>query len=155
MAELPLPIVRGKRAQQPSPAAMQILVQREGHLYRRGLTVGEFRPPSFVVWLYGWLVFSERQLVTHVRVHVAVGHVVDHLPHRPATVAVGSVELLRRQSRNGSAHVSGRVFDLCDHGGAVCLAHSHGKAEFADWESWVGHLVFSIVNLLRAGTACE
>src|SRR5438128_6961345 len=40
------------------------------------------------------LVLGERQLETDVCVHVALRHMVDNLPHRPATFAIWSFDLL-------------------------------------------------------------
>ena len=62
-------------------------------------TSPSFDPRIFLVRLDRRVVFGERQLEAREGVHVALGHVVHHLPDRPAALAVRRFNLRLAQAR--------------------------------------------------------
>src|SRR5678815_4025105 len=70
--------------EQSDPSGVQRLQQRQRICHRTGARVRQLRPVGFVVRADDGIGLGERQAKAHIRVHVTVGHVMYHLPHRPA-----------------------------------------------------------------------
>ena len=70
----------------------------------RQLHVGQQRPGVFVVRLDRRRFFRQRELDANQPVHVAVGDVVNDLPHRPAFGPIRCVELLVGEIGDGGPH---------------------------------------------------
>src|ERR1700674_2725171 len=100
-----------QRAQQPHPAFMQGIQQRETNIDRRRLGVLQLRPTRLFVGFDRGLLLRQRQPEPHVRIHVAVRNVMRHLPYCPAAVAIGRVQLLFAQALYGGAQLGGRLRD--------------------------------------------
>src|SRR5258708_3863612 len=112
MAKTSLPIFRTKRPQQPHPAAVQGIEQRQRNLDRSILRIAKLRPAIFCIGLDRRLVFGQRQLETHVRVHMAIRNMVRDLPDSPSAFTIGRVELLRGQTSYRSAESSRGLPDV-------------------------------------------
>ena len=136
MAKSSLPILWLERAQQPSPAIMKRIQQRQGDLHRSGLRVGQLRPTILGVGLDGRVVFGEGEFEAHVGVYMAVRDMVHDLAHGPAVGAVGGVQLGVGKVFDGGAQTLGEKaqrLDVCRtnarHAGGRRAETSNGKAE--------------------------
>jgi hypothetical protein len=87
-------IFGGKAFQKLVPAAVQSMQQGNGYIDGQVLHIACFCPQVFVVRLDGWRLFCVTQLEPAIRIDVAVGHVVHHLVHCPAAIAVRRVNLV-------------------------------------------------------------
>ena len=101
-------------AQQIYPAPVQASEQRERYLRRHGLRVVQLRPLGFVVRLDDWRIFGQREPEADIGIDVAVGNMVNHLPHRPTVGTIGRVELPVVQARNRLAELGWRLGDRGD-----------------------------------------
>src|ERR1700682_5581901 len=98
-----------QRAQQPHPALMQGIQQGQRHVDWRRFGVFQLRPARFFVGFNGRLLLRQGQTKTYVSIHVTARNVMRDLPHRPASLAVGRVQLLFTQPYYGSPQLSGRL----------------------------------------------
>src|ERR1700757_2118957 len=88
------------------------------------LRIFEPRPVSLLVRFDGGLSLGQREPQPDIGVHVAVGHVVNHLAHGPAALAVRSLELRVGEPSDGGPY-------FCRGGGNFfnrSLAHGGGDA---------------------------
>src|SRR5690349_928872 len=65
-----------------------------------------------------------------------------HLPHRPATLAIRRVELLRRKTGYCGPQGRGCLFDIADENREIGRRDGSREAEFADRKTRVGHYHF-------------
>src|SRR5438477_6401427 len=114
MTKLPILISRTYRSKKLYPPCVQCVEQRERYFRRRGLRLCELCPTIFGIRFDRRSIFGQRQLPTDIGVHVTVWKMMDNLPHRPSTVAIGSIELLRGETRNCGAQCCGRSFNVTD-----------------------------------------
>ena len=112
MAESTLPFGVGELAEHQHPALVQGIEQRQRNCNRRVLGLGQFSPEIFHIRLDGGLFFGERQLEANVGVHVAVDDVMRHLAQRPATIAIGRIQLLVGKSAERGAQTGGSLLDV-------------------------------------------
>src|SRR2546423_1910301 len=96
--------VRGvHRSQYGDPAQLQRIEELERILDRLAARTRQLRPGSFVIWLYGRLVFGQGDLESTVGIEMAVGHVVHDLLDRPTARSVPRLHLVARHaSHRGS-----------------------------------------------------
>src|SRR5581483_7538774 len=125
--------VRGPHGpQQRYQPCMHGFQEIERGVYVEFLRVGRRGPKILIVRFNGWLLFRERQFEPDERIHVAVREVMDNLPHRPSSMAIGSVELLLAQPLHSFAKPSGRFFNLSDELAPLCLRRRTGPLKLAD-----------------------
>src|SRR4051794_31740276 len=74
----------GHSAQQMVPALVYSLEERERSFNRGETRIGKLGPTLLIVWFDRRLILGECQFGTNVCIEVAVGHVVDHVSHRPS-----------------------------------------------------------------------
>src|ERR1043166_2590846 len=132
MAELPLPITFFEGAQEHDPTLMEHLEQRERSLDGCAATVGEFGPEVFFVRLDGGHFFGEGKLEAYVTIHVAVGDMVHHLPHSPATGPIRRFELRRRQPLGRGSEAPRCSGELVNKFAALIFADGFRAVKFAD-----------------------
>src|SRR5439155_25552252 len=99
----------------------------------------ELRPAVFGVGLDCRLVLGERQLETHVRIHVTVGDVMRDLAHRPSTFAIGRFQLIGRQALYRGTQRGGSLLNVIDEAGALRFWRRTFEVEFANWISSIDH----------------
>src|ERR1700690_715333 len=138
MAEGTLPVGAAKASQNPHPAAIQPLQHYE-RAFDGLARIGQLRPPILHVGLDGRPVFGQRELESHVRVHVAVGEVMDHLPNRPAAFAISCVELRVGESANRLTQPSGSLLDVVEVLFFLFCTQRTAVREFADRETRIAH----------------
>src|ERR1700728_304850 len=73
---------------------------------------GKLGPDIFHVRLDGGFVFGKRQLEPNVRIHVTVREVMSYLTQRPSTFTIGGIQLLVRESVEGSPQAGGSLLDV-------------------------------------------
>src|SRR5437762_2502746 len=86
-----------------------------------------------------------RQLETDVSVHVALGHMMDHLPDSPAAVAIRRIELFGREPLHGAAQPGWSRCDDLDITYTVRYRNQIGRFEFSYWVPGI-----CLVNLARS-----
>src|SRR3990172_258227 len=125
-------LLGAERAEEHHPPLVKRGQQSERRLYRSVLPVLELRPGRLIVALYLRLVLGHRELEANVAVEVAVGKMVDDLPHRPSAWPVRRLELLPVEAGNGRAQTLGGIRDLLDEAGSLASTHGFGESELAD-----------------------
>jgi len=111
MAEGARKILWFQRTKQPRPAFMQRIQQGQRYVGRGVFGVLQFRPARFFVRFDRRLLLRECQTKAYIRIHVAIGNVMRHLPHGPAAFAVRRVQLLFGQALYRGAQFGGRLRD--------------------------------------------
>src|SRR5438876_5926252 len=147
--ECPLPFFGFHRAQDAHKAIVQRFQQCERDFQRRGLAVRQLRPAILHVRFDRRLVLGERQLETDVCVHVALRHMVDNLPHRPAAFAIWSFDLLWCQTLDRGAEAGGRLFDIIDELIALPLGRRAVVSKLSDGITWIAHFTSILRSELR------
>ncbi len=100
-----------QRAKEKHPAMVQRIEQAERHLDRHRFRVRKLSPSGFVVRTNGRRWFRKSEAKTGVAMHVAVGHMVNHLTDRPAAVAVGGVQLSVSKTLDSIPQMFGRLLN--------------------------------------------
>ena len=111
-----------ERLQQRHPARMQHPQSIASEAPMGKPAVGQIGPGSLVVGLDGGPILGQRQLAARVRHGVAVGHVMHHLPHRPAAFAVGRFELRVGQVRSRPPAAARAAAPTCEYARRGCPA---------------------------------
>ena len=108
---------------------------------RRGtvLTSGSSAQRRLVVRLDRRRVLGDRELEPHVRVEMAVGHVVRDLPDRPAAGTIGRLELRVGEAGDSRPKRRGRRRDLGDAARAVLVGARTAPGELPDRIGEVAH----------------
>ena len=118
---------------------MQSVHERQRKIDRRASRIGEFRPELFVIGLDRRFVFRHRQPKARIAVHVAIGEMMDDLPHRPTLGAIGRVQLRIRQPAHGLPQALRCFCDVADPGGAALRRGVDVSIELADRIAQINH----------------
>lgn len=91
--QLPRKILRLQRSPHPVPSLVQRIQECLRRFDRRTLRIRQLRPNTFLIRFYRRLILSQRQLQSHVGIHMAVRYVMYQLPHRPPAFAIRRIQL--------------------------------------------------------------
>src|SRR5271155_16291 len=100
-------------------------------------SISQLGPTAFLIGEDSWPVLGQAETNTGIRIHVAIGHVVNQLPDRPSSRTIRCLELLLGKSGHCGSQVLWQLPNAFNGRAALLRREGIGSRGITDWVAQV------------------